>query len=108
MGEQIVTTVLPQDILQEIPQHPVVECIQEQIVDIPREQIEVQIWDIPQLIAEVTTLDTSSTSTSSSSASTSSDRRLEEFTNILESCIALLTPMTAQKISRRNLEGLRC
>merc|ERR1719434_151645 len=42
-----------------------------------------------QLIFEVTTLNTSSTWTSS-------DCRLDEFTNMLDSCIALLTPMTAQ------------
>ena len=92
--EQIVATVQPQVIIvQEISQLPVVEWIQEQIVEtievVPQEQIE----DIPvpqeQLIAEVTTLNTSSTSTSS-------DRRLDEFTNMLDSCIALLTPMTAQ------------
>ena len=33
---------------------------------------------------------------SSSSASTSSDRRLDEFANMLDSCIELLTPVTAQ------------
>ena len=62
-----------QVVVQEIPEVPVVEWIQEQIVEtievIPQEQIEVQIGDIlvlqEQLIAEVTTLNTSSTSTSS-------------------------------------------
>ena len=73
------------------------EWIQKQIVAtievIPQEQIEEQIGDIPvpqeQLIAEVTTLNTSSTPTSS-------DRRLDEFANMLDSCIELLTPVTAQ------------
>ena len=171
---QIVATVQPQVIVQEIPQHPVVEMIQEQIVEtfevIPQEQIEVQVGDIPvpqeQLNAEVTTLNTSSTSTSSatprqqsspanttadvttgvkhdntvlvdsrcsssldefaapvynrvrqklfdaeettqntveilssSSTSTSNDRRLDEFANMLDSCIELLTPVTAQMVS---------
>ena len=91
-------------IVQEIPQVPVVGWIPEQIVEtievLPQEQIEGQITDIPvpqeQLIAEVTTLNTSSTSTSSSSTSTSSDLRLNEFANMLDSCIELLTPVTAQ------------
>ena len=71
--QQIVATVQPQVIVQEIPHLPVVEWIQEHIAEtievIPQEQIEVQIGDFPvpqeQLIAEVTTLNTSSTSTSS-------------------------------------------
>ena len=85
---------------------------------IPQEQIEVQIGDIPvpqeQLIPEVTTFNMSSTSTSqqlfdaeettqstveipsSGSTSTSSDRRLDEFANMLDSCIELLTLVTAQ------------
>ena len=79
-----------QVVVQEIPEVPVVEWIQKQIVEtievIPQEQIEVQIGDIPvpqeQLIAEVTTLNTSSTSTSS-------DRRLDEFANMLDSRIEL-------------------
>ena len=41
-------------------------------------------------------LNISSTSTSSSSTSTSSDRRLDEFARMLDSCIELLTPGTAQ------------
>ena len=68
--EQIVATVQPQVIVQEILQLPVVEMqIVETFEVIPQDQIEVQIGDIPvpqeQLIAEVTTLNTSSTSTSS-------------------------------------------
>ena len=89
--EQIVATVQPQVIVQEIPQLLVAEWIQEQNVEtievIPQEQTEVQIGDIPvpqeQIIAEVTTM---KTSTSSSSTWTSSDRRLDEFTNMLDSC----------------------
>ena len=68
----------------EIP--PVVERIQEQIVE---------TLDVTPQGSQIA-LDTSSTSTSSSSTSTSSDRRLDEFARMLDSCIELLIPMTAQ------------
>ena len=81
-------------------------------------------FSLSEEFAEVTTINTSSTSTSSSapvynqirqkpfdaeettqspveifissSTSTSSDRRLDEFANLLDSCIEQLTPLAAQ------------
>ena len=116
--EQNVARVQLQVIVQEIPQLPVVEWIQEQIVETievsPQEQIEVQIGDIPvpqkPLIAEMTTLNTSSTSTSSSSTSTSSDRRLHEFANIARLMHWAAHSCDGSKLtaSRRRLKELRC
>ena len=118
---------------QEIPEVQVIERIQEQIVP---ERIEEQIGDFPvpptveetvevqilertweqigpeqieeQLIAEETTQNPVEIPITSST-STTSDRRLDEFTNMLDSCIALLTPITAQiENIEKKLKGLRC
>ena len=78
------SAVQEQVIIPEIP--PAVEWIQEQIV----ETIDVT----PQ--GSQMALNTSSTSTSSSSTSTGTDCRLDEIARMLDSCIELLTPVTAQ------------
>ena len=79
--------------VQEIPEIQIPERIQEQLERIQehigREQIE------EQLIAEETTQNPMVIPVTIFT-STSSDRRLDEFTHMLDSCIALLTPMTAQ------------
>ena len=78
------SAVQEQVIVPEIPL--VVERIQEQIVE---------TIDVTPRGSQII-LNTSSTSTSSSSTSTSSDRRLDEFARMLDSCIELLTLVTAQ------------
>ena len=78
------SSVQEQVIVHNIP--PIVEQIQEQIV----ETIDVT----PQ--GSQMALNTSSTSTSSSSTSTGTGCRLDEFARMLDSCIELLTPVTAQ------------
>ena len=65
---------------------PIVERIQEGIVE---------IIDVTPQVSQMA-LNTSSTPTSSSSTSTGTDCRLDEFERMLDSCIELLTPVTAQ------------
>ena len=70
------------------------ETVEVQILERIREHIGPgQIEE--QLIAEETTQNPMEIPITSST-STSSDRRLDEFANMLDSCIELLTPMTAQ------------
>ena len=122
--EQLVETieVLPQERVQlhTAPQivHEPVPQIQEQsaVTGLVNSQFPITAVEASQVVdscslseefaapTEVTTLKTSSTSTSSSSTSTISDRRLDEFASMLNSCIELLTPETA---STRRLKGLR-
>ena len=83
--EQIGDILVPPTV-QETVEVQILERIQEQIGP---EQIE------EQLIAEETTQNPVEIP-SSITTSTSTDRRLDEFANMLDSCIALLTPKTAQ------------
>ena len=98
-------------VAERIQEQIVPERIEEQIGDIlvpptVTETVEVQIWERireqigpeqneEQLIAEETTQNPVEIPITSAT-STSSDRRPDEFTNMLDSCFALFTPKTAQ------------
>ena len=84
---------------RDIPVPPIVDdTIEVQVTERIQEQIE------EQLIAEETTKNTMEIPVTSST-STISDRRLDEFANMLDSRIELLTPLTTQiETSREKTE----
>ena len=109
--ERFQEQIVPQRIEEQIGDIPVPPTVEEtvevQILERIREQIGPEQIE-EQLIAEETTQNPVETPMTSS-PSTSSDRRLDEFTNMLDSCIALLTPITAQiENVEKKLKGLRC